>query len=270
MTGGGPVKTPAADEAPRRSEVVMVRAFGSSTDRARHASSGPPPEVLIGEGIRVALTFDAEHADRAGRPDTAERTLDVLVERSIRATFFIQGRWAQANRPLARRMADDGHLIGNHSHYHARMALFTERGFATDVRAAEWAIERATGVSPRPWFRFPFGNSGNDRERLSWLRTLGYRHIGWHVTANEWRVRARPTAVAAAIVRGVRRVGDGAIVLLHTWPDPVADAVEHVAEQLTGEVRFVRVDDLPLEPGWDPVALPRPGLPLREAFKTPR
>jgi peptidoglycan/xylan/chitin deacetylase (PgdA/CDA1 family) len=220
--------------------------------------------------IRLALTFDAEHADRAGRPETAERLLDILAARGIRATFFIQGRWAQANAALTRRMADEGHLIGNHSHYHARMALFTERGFATDVRAAEWAIQRAAGSSPRPWFRFPFGNSANDPQRLSWLAALGYRHVGWHVTANEWRVRARAAGVARAVAAGIREHGDGAIVLMHTWPDAVPEAVERIAEALGASARFVGVDELAVGRGLDPIGLPRPGSSLREAFATPR
>ncbi|MFZ9703020.1 MAG: polysaccharide deacetylase family protein, partial [Candidatus Limnocylindrus sp.] len=68
--------------------------------------------------MRVALTFDAEHPDRphhlVGSEDRLRETLGTL---EVRGTFFVQGRWAEAFPDQARRIAEDGHLIGNHSHY---------------------------------------------------------------------------------------------------------------------------------------------------------
>ena len=66
---------------------------------------------------------------------------------------------------MARRIAADGHLIGNHSFYHARMPLLSPEGFEEDVREAQRAIVEATGVDPRPWLRFPFG-AGADAAAL--------------------------------------------------------------------------------------------------------
>ena len=59
-----------------------------------------------------------------------------LRDLEVRATFFVQGRWAEAYPVLAAQLPVDGHLIGSHSFYHARMPLFSARGFAVDVRAA--------------------------------------------------------------------------------------------------------------------------------------
>ena len=55
--------------------------------------------------MRVALTFDAEHPDRPHRPGVQEGILDVLRDRSVRATFFLQGRWVEAFPETARRVA---------------------------------------------------------------------------------------------------------------------------------------------------------------------
>src|SRR5437764_1381550 len=54
--------------------------------------------------------------------------LDALSSAAARATFFIQGRWAAANPGLARRIAGDGHLIGNHSNSHAPMDILAVDG----------------------------------------------------------------------------------------------------------------------------------------------
>ena len=68
-----------------------------------------------GEPFRVALTFDAEHPDRPHRPGVSAALLDVLAERHVLTTWFLQGRWVEAEPVLARRVVADGHVVGNHS-----------------------------------------------------------------------------------------------------------------------------------------------------------
>jgi peptidoglycan/xylan/chitin deacetylase (PgdA/CDA1 family) len=62
--------------------------------------------------------------------------------------MLVQGRWAEAYPKVARRIAAEGHLVGNHSHFHARLPMFTGRGFRSDVLAAQAAI--TSDRRPRP------------------------------------------------------------------------------------------------------------------------
>ena len=167
--------------------------------------------------FRVALTFDAEHPDRPHRPGGTSRVLDTLAGADVAATFFVQGRWAQSDPGLARAIPAGGHLVGNHSFYHARMPLLTDAGIAADVRAAERAIERATGADPRPWFRCPFGAGAGDPRVLAVLAGLGYREIGWDVEGVDWAIRATGRGVARAMLEQTVAHGDGAVLLLHPW-----------------------------------------------------
>ena len=193
--------------------------------------------------FRVALTFDAEHPDRPSQPGVAESILRILERAAVPATFFIQGRWAEAYPDTARRIDPAGHLIGNHSHYHARMPLFSPTGFETDVRAAEAVIGEVLGVDPRPWFRCPFGAGHDDPRITAALTGLGYQHVGWDVVAFDWE---RPAdAVEAAVVDGAIASGDGAVVLLHTWPVSTGTALPAILSRLTDAgATFVRVDQL--------------------------
>jgi peptidoglycan/xylan/chitin deacetylase (PgdA/CDA1 family) len=214
--------------------------------------------------FRVALTFDAEHPDRPHRPGGAEAVLRTLADLAVPATFFLQGRWVESDPPLARSVAQAGHQVGSHSHYHARMGLFSADGFRTDVAAAESVIRRYVGVDARPWFRFPFGSAGTDAARIALLAELGYRHVGWHVEPREWQTRARVAGVAASIRDGVMARGDGAIVLLHTWPRPVPAALEIAIPALAeAGAQFVRVMELDLPAGLEPIADPRPAAIAR-------
>ena len=193
--------------------------------------------------FRVALTFDAEHPDRPTQPGVAESIVTTLEHSGVRATFFVQGRWAEAYPDTARLIPPAGHLVGNHSYYHARMPLFSPAGFATDVRAAETVIGDVLGVDPRPWFRCPFGAGHDDPQVVSALAGLGYREVGWDVVPFDWE---RPAdQVEAGVVDGVTAAGDGTVVLLHTWPASTGAALPAILHRLADAgATFVRVDEL--------------------------
>jgi peptidoglycan-N-acetylglucosamine deacetylase len=182
--------------------------------------------------FRVALTFDTEHHDRPAPVGGTERVLDLLAARGVAATFFLQGRWVEAYPDLARRIAVDGHAIGNHSHYHVRAPLLTTEGFASDVADAEAVIHDATGVDPRPWYRLPFGSGADDPAIHDRLAGIGYRHVHWDCEVWDWRPGLEERQVEDDVVDAVRAVGDGCVALLHPWPAPVAGALPGIIDRL--------------------------------------
>jgi len=177
-----------------------------------------------------------------------------LAGANVRATMFLQGRWVEAYPALARSIGDAGHLIGNHSHFHARMPMLTARALSSDVLSATRVIREKTGADPRPWFRCPFGAIDRGTRVLSSLSKLGYRNVGWHISSNDWASRSG-RAVRQRVVDGVRAHGDGAIVLMHGWPWPTADALPDIISALSDAgAEFVTVDrlsELPQRAGWD-------------------
>jgi peptidoglycan/xylan/chitin deacetylase (PgdA/CDA1 family) len=200
----------------------------------------------VNDGPRVALTFDAEHPDRpSAAPGGAERILDALGRSQARATFFVQARWAMANPSLVRRIADEGHLIGNHSTYHARMTLLSDDGLRVDVRQAGETIAELAGVDPRPWFRCPFGDGHDDERVVRALEELGYVNVHWHVETQDWEPWRTAEEIGSETVSGAMQHGDGAVVLLHTWPIATADAVPvALAGFERAGARFAGIDEL--------------------------
>jgi peptidoglycan-N-acetylglucosamine deacetylase len=200
--------------------------------------------------ITVALTIDAEHPDRpACSPDACERIVDYLAEAHVAASFFLQGRWASAYPDLARRIADDGHLIGNHSHAHVNLSLLTPQGIMADIRSAEESIRQSSLVDPRPWFRCPFGSHSHTTALVPALRTAGYHDAHWNVVPEDWRGEVSERRLAARVVDGVLSRRDGAVVLLHSWPAAVPGALRIIVESLRAvEARFVTVAELPRQP----------------------
>jgi peptidoglycan/xylan/chitin deacetylase (PgdA/CDA1 family) len=213
--------------------------------------AGMDPGAADARPFRVALTFDAEHPDRPTRAGVTEQLLDTLAAAGARTTWFLQGRWVEAYAPLARRVAADGHLVGNHSFYHARMPLFSPDGFATDVTAADEVIRVATGADARPWFRCPFGTGATEPFVVDALAALGYRSIGWHVDSLDWWPKRTPEALEADVVARSIALGDGTIVLMHGWTTNAAAALPGVLRGLAAAgATLVGLDEL------DPTTIP--------------
>ena len=208
--------------------------------------------------MRVALTIDTEQRSRPAGCDNARRQLDVLRREGVRVTSFVQGRWAQADPELARRLADDGHLVGNHTYHHVPLSLMTDEGIRATVTRAEEVIVARTGVAARPWFRCPYGDGEQDERVLTVLAALGYRNIGWDVDPFDWRPGRTTSEVVTAVVDGCRAWAGaqagagagahaapeaGARVLLHSWPDVTLAALPPLISALRAEgAEFVTVD----------------------------
>ncbi len=83
----------------------------------------------------AALTFD-DGPDPAFTP----RLLDILDKHQVSATFFVVGETAQKYPELIRRIAQTGHVIGNHSWDHPAFPLITGRERRAQMRACAKAI----------------------------------------------------------------------------------------------------------------------------------
>ena len=64
----------------------------------------------------IILTFD--DGPTAGVTD---KILDILKLHNIKATFFVVGANAARNPALMQRMADEGHIVGNHTMNHKNL-----------------------------------------------------------------------------------------------------------------------------------------------------
>jgi peptidoglycan/xylan/chitin deacetylase (PgdA/CDA1 family) len=198
-----------------------------------------------GGPFRVALTFDAEHPDRPHRPGVTAGIIELLAERHVPSTWFVQGRWVESAPELARQVAADGHLIGNHSFYHARRPLLTDDGLRTDVSESERVIRETIGIDPRPWFRCPFSAGSDDPRVLGILGELGYRDVGADVVLEDWEPARTGPLLSADALRETPVVGDGAVVLFHAWPPGTLDALPAIIDGLRDlGASFVRVDAL--------------------------
>ena len=194
----------------------------------------------------AVLTFDAEHPNRSHQhAESPAAILDLLAERSIRATFFIQGRWAAAHPDLAKRIAAEGHSIGSHANSHLPMTRLSDDGLVAEVLEAQDRIHEITGVDPRPNFRCPYGDGHDDPRVFGTLTRLGYRVLGWDVDPEDWKTGRSSADIASHVTGQLRRERDFVpTVLLHTWPSTTPEALNHILEtQRESGATWVGFDD---------------------------
>lgn len=98
------------------------------------------------EEMRVALTFDACPTSLP----LDRNIVKVLRDEKVPATMFLSGRWVERHPKAAAELAQHFE-IGNHGHVHddARQKTLTYGEALADIRAAQRAIQEATGKSPR-------------------------------------------------------------------------------------------------------------------------
>jgi peptidoglycan/xylan/chitin deacetylase (PgdA/CDA1 family) len=197
---------------------VGAALLGGAAYGAFHRNSslfGRPITKLRGANA-VALTFDD-----GPNPNATPAILDALRDRGVKATFFILGRHAEQWPELVKRVADEGHGIGNHGYYHRKLHFKSPGYVREDLTRGTETIERAAGVRPR-LFRAPHGF------RNPWVSaiagSLGQRTVGWSLGV--WD-SDRP-GVDAIVQRTIDGTRPGSILLLHDGDgyDPRGDRTQ--------------------------------------------
>ena len=195
---------------------------------------GPVLNRLPGGDNAVSITFDD-----GPNPHATPLILDSLRDEGVRATFFVLGRHADRWPELVRRMADEGHQLGNHGYWHRKLHRHGPGYVREDLRRGTAAIERASGGVRPHVFRAPHGF------RNPWVTpiaaSLGQRTIGWSLGV--WD-SARPGAseITRRALSGLRA---GSILLLHDGDgyDPDGDRLQ-TAEALPAIIRGLRARGL--------------------------
>ena len=184
----------------------------------------------IGEEKRIAITFD-DGPHRLYTP----KLLDGLKERGIHATFFLVGENIGNNEALVKRMAEEGHLIGNHTFSHVQLTKMKKEDACREVQQRICAV---TG-SPVLYIRPPYG-SWNDELQAEIPMTVTL----WNLDSEDWK--SQNTGKIVELVESEAK--EGSIILLHDIFDTSVEAALRIVDDLTAQgYTFVTVDELLLD-----------------------
>ncbi len=151
----------------------------------------------------VALTFDD-----GPKPGMTEPLLELLAEAKAPSTFFVIGRHVVANPNLAKKIAEMGMEIANHSYTHRNLAKLAPAELEREIVQTQAAAFLATGKTPH-FLRPPGGN---------WSDGVAAIVQRWGITAGFWTVDVYGAEVinAQEVAKMVlERVRPGSVVLMH-------------------------------------------------------
>ena len=200
-------------------KTLATGAWGLSFRQEGQPPAGPAGQtqldqydaVYLGDTNRpvLYLTFDAGYEN-----GNTEKILDVLKAHRIPAAFFLVGNYMERNPELVRRMAAEGHIVGNHTMHHPDMSKLSDpAAFAKELQDLENLYQQITGEELKKYYRPPQGIYSE--ENLNMAKNLGYKTVFWSLAYVDWNNDAQPSE-EEAFSKLLPRTHNGAVVLLHS------------------------------------------------------
>ena len=186
----------------------------------------------------IYLTFDAGYENGC-----TEQILDTLQKHQVKAAFFLVGNYIERNADLVRRMAAEGHIVGNHTMHHPDMSRISDpAAFEKELSDLEVLFQDTTGTQMPKYYRPPQGIYSE--ENLKMAKELGYKTVFWSLAYVDWNNDAQPTK-EEAFRKLIPRIHNGAVVLLHSTSRTNAEILDELLTRWKEMgYRFGTVDEL--------------------------
>lgn len=178
----------------------------------------------------VALTFDDGPS-----PDTTKRLLDILREKSAKATFFVVGTMVQKTPSLVKQELAEGHEVGSHTVGHVNLSTLDAAKVKAEMAQMEKLYSDTVG-NKLEILRPPYGaTSATLRDNA------GMPMVIWTVDTLDWKNRDANMVHKAAVSAAF----DGAVILMHDIYPTTVDAVPGIIDDLRAEgYEFLTVSEL--------------------------
>jgi len=189
-----------------------------------HMDAYPRTYVIQAYGYhpnQVALSFD-DGPD----PKWTPRILDILRNKGAKATFMMIGEEASQNVGLMKRVAREGHEIGNHTYTHPDISEISKQQLDLEVKLTERLFASKLGVQPL-YFRPPYDideepDTDDQAAPVERIQHDGYTIIGSKLDTNDWNEQPRktPTEITNSILEQLETMKTkpqfhGSVILLH-------------------------------------------------------
>lgn len=225
--------------------------FGYGWGYKRNADNTLPE---VGKFGKILEKYDAVYADLDAEKEIyltfdngyeqgyTEEVLDVLKNEKVPATFFVTGHYVKTAPELVKRMAEEGHIIGNHSYSHPDFTTMSKEEMKKELDQLEKVVAEVSDQKKTTYLRPPRGTF--DENTLEWATEFGYVHVFWSLAFKDWETD-KQKGWKYAFDEITEQIHPGAILLLHTVSEDNAKALEKVIAHLKEEgYVFKSLDDL--------------------------
>ncbi|WP_145409598.1 delta-lactam-biosynthetic de-N-acetylase [Paenibacillus xylanexedens] len=153
--------------------------------------------------------------------------LDVLRDKKVPAAFFVTGHYLKDQSELVKRMAAEGHVVGNHSWSHPDMTRISNDKIRTELDQVKSEINRLTGQQVS-FLRPPRGIF--NARTLAESRAQGYVNVFWSVAYKDWDTNVQRGADYAR-QQVLKQLHPGAVILLHSVSKDNTEALGSIIDE---------------------------------------
>jgi len=180
--------------------------------------------IFLGDTTKkeIFLTFDNGYEN-----GYTAKVLDVLKEKKVPAIFFVTGHYVKDQPELLKRMAKEGHLIGNHSWSHPDMTRITDDRIKDELEKVKAAVAQVAGQQEMSFLRPPRGIFSE--RTLAVSKQLGYTNVFWSVAYKDWDTKAQK-GWQYAYDKVMAQLHPGAVILLHSVSRDNAEALGKIID----------------------------------------
>jgi peptidoglycan-N-acetylglucosamine deacetylase len=160
----------------------------------------------------IALTFD-DGPD----PEYTQAILDILKRENVKATFFVTGVQSIKHLGTIRRIAKEGHELGNHTFTHPNLTKLPDFLVRLEINATQRLIQVLTGktmtlIRP-PYSADDMGDTIEEAHVVELVSQLGYITVGANLNPEDWRGISAQEIVDRVLSKADD--GDGSVIELH-------------------------------------------------------
>jgi len=160
----------------------------------------------------VYLSFDD-----GPHPVATPFVLDLLKKYQAKATFFCIGKNVAAYPDIYRRILDEGHAVGNHTHNHLNGWKTKDAVYLADISEAGKHIDS-------PLFRPPYGRitSFQAKHIAKAMKNEKARVIMWDVLSGDFDESLSPQQCSENVVLNA---GKGSVIVFHDSEKPFKTSI---------------------------------------------
>lgn len=172
------------------------------------------------------LTFDEGYEYN----NNTAKILDTLKAKGVKAAFFVTGAYVKSNLDLVNRMANEGHLVCNHSVNHLNQveAIKNPKKLEDDIAGLQNLYKEKTGNNLASFLRPPEGVYSE--RTLKFINDMGYRPVFWSFAYKDW-LRDNQPDKKFAIEKITGQFHPGSVLLLHAVSDTNAEILGEIIDQ---------------------------------------
>ncbi|MBR5968264.1 MAG: polysaccharide deacetylase family protein [Lachnospiraceae bacterium] len=192
----------------------------------------------VSEGDKVIyITFDAGYEN-----GYTTQILDTLKKHNAKACFFVTTGFIREVPDIAKRMKDEGHLVGNHTKNHPVLPNKTDEQIEDELTSVEVLFKEKTGYELDRFIRPPQGDFSERTLKIQ--QDMGYKTIFWSLAIpNDWDNTKQDKVDSLGRFKADHH--SGCIALVHANSSANANALDSILTFLENEgYRFGTLDEL--------------------------